>query len=118
MSEELSALDVLTESLDSLELLTRSAPSRYIPGATKAAAAEMLSTLGQFGWQLVPIEAPQTAIAKAEELLTRSSSVLGNVGGQASTAVALQGILTLQIERHRMMMRQWGIPEGEDWTCD
>lgn len=109
MNEELSALDVLTEVLG----------SQGRGRVSKEFIAEVLSLLGQHGWQLVPIETPQqTAIAKAEELLTRSSSVLGNVGGQASTAVALQGILTLQIERHRMMLRQWGISEGEDWTRD
>lgn len=70
-------------------------------------AREVLSVLGQFGWQLYAVEGPKvrrvSAIDSAKGYLIRSERAHEDIGANAAMAHALKGILTLMIEQQEAM---------------
>lgn len=80
-------------------------------GRTALVTEELLTALAEHNIGVYRQTGPKVregkAIAEAKDKLAHSINVLGTVGGQASSAVALQGILVMLIE---MQERQWDAP--------
>jgi hypothetical protein len=96
---ELDALEAFTETLENITLSLYAQDKQT---NMKAVAIGVLSTLRDFGWELVKSDGQSTnGIEEAKEALARSKRDHVRTGAQSAVAYALQGILAILIEQQQ-----------------